>query len=181
MKKHPIWKLNTSNPGKFEEFKRLFAGHGYTLEVTHHDLDEIQAEPIEVIVHKASQMDEYVLVEDTSLVVEGADIGINIRWLIDRLPEYTGRKASWKVFLAYRKGESIYIYEGVVKGCIVSPRGKQGFGFDSVFIPEGAEKTLAEDKPDHNNARAFAVQALIDDKIYKVLPMMNEWTGPWQS
>jgi inosine/xanthosine triphosphate pyrophosphatase family protein len=31
--KHAQWKLNTSNWGKLEEFKRLFAQYGFTLEV----------------------------------------------------------------------------------------------------------------------------------------------------
>jgi hypothetical protein len=34
------WKLNTSNVGKFEEFKRLFAQRHSTLEVSHFDLKE---------------------------------------------------------------------------------------------------------------------------------------------
>ena len=133
-----------------------------------------------MVAHKAGRMDEHVLVEDTSLVIEGANIGVNVRWLIDRLPEYVGKKAVWEVLLAFRKGDQVYIYEGAVPGCIVAPRGKDEFGFDPVFMPEGAEKTLAEDKPNHYNARALAVQSLMNNKIFKIVPVINEWEGLWQ-
>lgn len=32
-------------------------------------------------------------------MVEGEDVGINIRWLIDQLPKYKGKKAVWTVLL----------------------------------------------------------------------------------
>ncbi len=180
MNNHIKWKLNTSNQGKFEEFKSLFASQGCTLEATHHDLDEIQADAVQVVAHKASQMEECVLVEDTSLVIEGADIGVNVRWLLDRLPEYIGRKAVWEVLLAYRKGEQVYVYQGAITGRIVPQQGEKGFGFDPVFMPEEAGKTLAEDKPDCYNARALAVQAFLENKVYKIMPVIKEWQGPWQ-
>jgi inosine/xanthosine triphosphate pyrophosphatase family protein len=69
------WKLNTSNPGKFEEFKRLFAQNGSGLEASHFDLQEIDATPIEVVAHKASQLAENVVVEDTILDIERASVG----------------------------------------------------------------------------------------------------------
>lgn len=180
MKESLKWKLNTSHQGKYEEFKRLFALYGYALEGTHDDLDEIHAEPVLVIAHKASQVGEYVLVEDTSLFVEGEDVGVNVRWLLDHLPQLAGIKAIWKTHLAYRQGEHVYIYEGVVRGCIVPSRGQGGFGFDAVFMPEGSGQTLAEDKSDQVNARFLAVEALMNNKIYQVVPMINEWYGPWQ-
>ncbi len=117
---------------------------------------------------------------DTSLVIEGADIGVNVRWLIDRLPEYVGRKAIWEVLLAYRKEEQVYIYVGTIAGRIVPPEGTEGFGFDRFFMPEGAAKTLASDKSDQYNARALAVQALMDDEIFKIMPVIKEWGGSWQ-
>lgn len=175
-----MWKLNTSNLGKFEEFKRLFAFHGSKLEATHLDLKEIDADPILVVVQKASQLGENVIVEDTSLEIEGASVGINIRWLLDHLPDYAGRKAEWTVLLAYRQSDQVYIYKGTISGKIVPPRGNLGFGFDPVFLPNGSSKTLAESKPDEFNARAKAVEALIQENLWKKHPVIRNWEGQWQ-
>lgn len=174
------WKLNTSNTGKFEEFKSLFAKHNNTLETTHVDLREIDADPIKVIAHKASQL-ENVLVEDTSLDIEGASVGVNIRWLLDHLGEYAGRKAEWTVLLAYAQGDQVYIYKGKVEGTIVIPKGTTGFGFDPVFLPNGATQTLAEAKPDSVNARAKAVDALLKNDLFMQHPLIKDWEGRWQN
>ena len=174
------WKLNTSNAGKFEEFRCLFAQHGSGLEASHCDLDEIDADPIQVVAHKASQLAENTVVEDTSLDVEGASVGVNVRWLLDHLSEYEGRKAEWIVLLAFHQGNEVYIYKGSLKGTIVLPRGEGGFGFDPVFLPDGAAKTLAESKPDTFNARAKAVEALIKGDLYTKHPLIKKWDGPWQ-
>ena len=175
-----VWKLNTSNLGKFEEFKRLFAKFDFEFETTHIDLKEIDSDPIQVIIHKASQM-ENVLVEDTSLDIEGASVGVNIRWLLDHLNEYAGRKAEWTVLLAYREEDQVYIYKGSISGAIVLSKGIAGFGFDPVFLPTGATKTLAESKPDAVNARAKAVEALIKGDIFANQKMIRDWNGPWQT
>ena len=38
-----------------------------------------------------------------------------------------------------------YLFEGIKKGKIIHERkGSNGFGYDSVFIPEGSKKTFAE-------------------------------------
>lgn len=175
-----IWMLNTSNPGKFEEFKRLFAKYESVLEASHVDLQEIDADPIQVVAHKASQLGDRIIVEDTSLDIEGADVGINIRWLLDHLSEYAGRKAEWTVLLAFRQGDQISIFKGTVSGVIVKSRGVDGFGFDPVFLPEGATETLAESKPDVFNARAKAVEAFIKGEPWAIHPVMKTWDGPWQ-
>lgn len=172
--------LNTSNKGKLLEFQRLFSKHGAKLNSTEIDLKEIKADPMTVVVHKASQVGERVLVEDTSLDVEGADVGIDVRWLLHHLPEYAGRRAHWRVLLAYREGDWVYVYEGKVDGTIVPPRGKEGFGFDPIFLPNGAEETLAQAKPDAVNARAKAVDALFFGKPVGKYSPVRDWKGTWQ-
>lgn len=174
------WHLNTSNAGKLKEFQRLFAKYGVTLSSTAFDLDEIDADPISVVAHKASQLNELILIEDTSLDIEDASVGVNVRWLIDHLDEYIGRKAVWTVLLAYRIDNDIFIYKGEVKGLIVSSNGSQGFGFDPVFLPNNSDQTLAESKPDEVNARALAVDALMTKELFTVVKAIYDWDGPWQ-
>ncbi len=174
------WKLNTSNLGKFEEFKRIFAKFGCTLSATHVDLQEIEADHISVIAHKASQMDEGVIVDDTSLEIEDASVGINVRRLLDHLPEYIGRVAIWTVLLAYRQNNEVLIFKGSISGAIVEASGANGFGFDPYFLPDGADKTLAISKPDQFSARAAAVEALVRGEVWAQHPLIHNWNGPWQ-
>ncbi len=176
-----VWKLNTSNCNKHEEFKRLFASYGQELEATHIDLPEIASDHASVVAHKASQLGEGILVEDTSLEIEGAAVGIQVRWLLDHLPNYIGSKAHWIVLLAYHQNHQVFIYRGAVSGTIVEAEGVSGFGFDPVFLPNGASLTLAQSKPDSHNARAKAVKALIEKEVWAVYPTIERWEGPWQN
>lgn len=178
--KRTCWKLNTSNQGKLEEFKRLFAEYGSAIEASLIDLREIDADPVSVAAHKASQLEEGVLVEDTSLEIEGFFVGIHIRWLLDHLSDCEGRRANWSVLLAYREGAEIRLFRGSVAGTIVKPRGEGGFGFDPLFLPLGAAETLAQSKPDEYNARAKAVEALMKGDLFAVCPAFESWEGPWQ-
>lgn len=174
------WKLNTSNPGKLKEFQKLFEQHGFVLTSTLIDLREVDADPLKVVVYKASQIGEQILIDDTSLDIEGEKVGVNIRWLLNHLSDYIGRKAHWQVLLAYRQEEKVYVYKGLVDGVIVTPRGNEGFGFDPLFLPDGCTLTLAECKPNNFNARALAVEALVNNKPMSIESVITSWTGPWQ-
>lgn len=176
-----MWRLNTSNEGKLKEYQQLFAKYGLELLSTTLDLKEIDADPLKVVIHKASQVQEQILIEDTTLEVEDASIGVNVRWLLEHLPQYVGRKAVWKTLLAYHRDNNVYVFEGIVHGTIVAPRGTNGFGFDSVFLPTGASETLAESKPDHVNARVMAVKALLNNQPCAIESVMDSWEGPWQN
>lgn len=174
------WKLNTSNLGKLQEFRQLFLKHNIELSSTFYDLTEIDADPVLVAAHKASQVDEYTLIEDTCLDIEDANVGINVRWVLDNIEDYAGKKAVWRVLLAYRVGDMVHLYQGEVNGTIVPSNGRSGFGFDPVFLPEGATHTLAESKPDIYNARSYAVEALLQNKPYQSIPAIYYWDGAWQ-
>lgn len=179
MKMINTWTLNTSNPGKQREYRRLFANRGIDLRISHIDVKEIDADPLSVAVHKASQFDQ-VLVEDTSLDVEDAPIGIHIRGMLSHLKQYVGKKATWNVFLAYKSLDLVHVFRGTVRGEIVLPRGHNGFDFDPYFVPEGVKLTLAQSKPDELNARAHAVQDLLNNKCFATQKAITEWKGPWQ-
>ena len=175
-----ILSINTSNVNKLKEFKRLFKARGIELQVSNKDLKEIVADPISVVVNKASQLGKNIIVEDTSLEIEGEDIGINIRWLLNNLSKYTGKKAIWTVLLAYQKNDGlVYVYQGQIKGTIVLSKGK-GFGFDPFFKPDNNNFTLAETKPDAFNARAKAVLNFTKDKFIAFKKPIVNWDGAWQ-
>lgn len=174
------WLLNTSNPDKLKEFQKLFSKRGCLLSSTCIDLKEIHSDPVSVVLHKAGQMDEEVLVDDTSLDIENAEVGINVKWLYNHLTTYIDRKAMVRILLAYRKQDLVYVYEGKTEGVIVPPRGSNCFGFDPIFLPLGETKTLAEAKPPEVDSRAKAVNLIFEEKPTYILPPILYWDGPWQ-
>lgn len=175
-----IIRINTSNKSKQCELRRFFSIHKRSVFFTDQHLREIKAGPLEVVVHKASQVSEGVVVEDTSLDVEDEAVGVEVKWLIEHLDKFNGCTALWRVLLAQRLQNSVYVYAGEVQGRLVARAGKSEFGFDPYFIPEGAAETLAEHKPDALNARYHAVCSFISKQpIYKALPITS-WGGLWQ-
>ena len=174
-------RINTSNQGKQRELAQFFAKHGCTPTFTGMDLAEIRASPLEVVVHKATQVDEGVCVEDTSLEIPGEAIGVDVRWLIHSLATLQGKPALWSVLLAQRQGEEVTIYRGVVHGHLTKAQGNSSFGFDPYFIPKGYTKTLAVEKPDACNARALAVEAFVTGKKHATHKALWSWQGPWQN
>lgn len=100
-----------------------------------------------------------VLVEDTSLELDawGGMPGPYIKWTMERhgpaglwdlvrsAPTHVASATSVVVY--YYKAGPIFVSETCtsrVRGTVVAPRGLRGFGFDSIFQPEGSEQTLAE-------------------------------------
>lgn len=59
------------------------------------------------------------------------------------------------------------VFEGFANGHLVwPPRGRQGHGYDPIFVPEGHDRTFAEMTWDEKNAishRARAIQSMVDE------------------
>ena len=125
------------------------------------DLLEVQSLSLEEVVeHKAKEAFKQtglpVLVEDTSLVFTalGRLPGPLIKWFLTELgndglcktlDSYENREALARVVFGYYDGKTIQMFDGEIKGTIASePRGESGFGWDSVFVPEGWSKTWGE-------------------------------------
>ncbi len=72
------------------------------------------------------------------------------------------RSAQFKcVLVIYNPEGSEFIYEGELKGAIApKPAGLMGFGYDSVFIPDGETKTLAELGPGYKIQKSHRAVAL---------------------
>ena len=147
----------TGNKSKAEQFTQ-FIGHP----IPHHkiDVDEIQSLDLdEVIHHKAKaayvSLQKPVLVEDTSLVFDAFKRlpGPLIKWFLqevgnDGLCKLLGgysRSAVAHTSWAFFNGQKILTFRNEKRGTITdAPRGKAGFGWDPIFIPEGETKTYAE-------------------------------------
>jgi len=174
------WLINTSNQGKLKEYITYLDNN---VKSTSIDLKEPDSDPMTIICYKASQFEgNSVIVDDVSLDMIDSDIespGTNIRWLMNKLETYLGKKAIFSCLIGIQKHEKIYIYEGKVIGTIVKPLGN-GFGFGSFFLPDGAEKTLGEFMDITYNARYIAIQNLINNNHIAIMDPIQNWNGKFQ-
>ncbi len=86
----------------------------------------------------------------------------NIEKLLENLKGVENRKAHFTTVIAVILNDETYFFEGEVHGKIIEcQRGEGGFGYDSVFIPDGYDKTFAELPAEVKNSishRAVAMQ-----------------------
>lgn len=69
----------------------------------------------------------------------------NIDKLLKELQGIEDRSAQFKTIVALNLGDKTYLFEGIIRGHIAEERiGNQGFGYDSVFIPEGSDRSFAQ-------------------------------------
>ncbi len=153
----------TSNRGKLEEARAILAPFGISVEQYDGKGIEIQADTNSEVAAYASRgaaktAGRPVLVEDAGLYVDSLrgfpgpysayafkTIGVaGIIALLRSSP--TKRAARFVSSLAYcePRGEPS-LFEGSALGTITTkPRGRSGFGFDPIFVPEGGDKTFGE-------------------------------------
>lgn len=169
--------LVTGNADKLKELLAI-ASSGLSITSQKADLHEIQSldlrEIVEFKLREAyRQVGKPVIVEDVS--VELASLnglpGPFIKFFVQQL----GRDALYQIQKApndavtirclagYFDGNNMIFGEGIVQGHITAPRGENGFGFDSVVVPEdqpnGAQKTFAEMTTEEKNAISHRGQA----------------------
>ncbi|NLJ20374.1 MAG: non-canonical purine NTP diphosphatase [Bacteroidales bacterium] len=82
------------------------------------------------------------------------------------MKQQTNRKARFRTVIALILQGEEYFFEGKISGVIaLEPRGEGGFGYDSIFVPDGYEKTFAELSAEQKNQishRAIAVKKFAD-------------------
>ncbi|ESQ89786.1 hypothetical protein ABENE_13670 [Asticcacaulis benevestitus DSM 16100 = ATCC BAA-896] len=153
---------------------------GRPVEAVAIDLTEIQAlDTKSVSLFKAKEayqrLQRTVIVDDTSLglVALNGFPGALITWALKAggneilhrmLPPGAAPDALISTSIGYCDGERTEVVTGEVKGTVSQvSRGANGFGFDSIFIPEGESRTLAEmpdAEKDALSSRRLAIDAL---------------------
>lgn len=102
---------------------------------------------------------------------EARDFKANIEKILEQLKGKPDRKARFRTVIALIVGGKTYRFEGICKGRILeAERGAGGFGYDPVFVPEGADRSFAEMAMEEKNQyshRAKAVRQLIDFLLNK--------------
>ncbi len=88
----------------------------------------------------------------------------NIEKLLKKLEGEKNRNAQFRTVIALIINNKQYFFEGIIKGQIIEQKkGITGFGYDSIFLPVGLDKTFAQIHVcEKNNIshRAIAVQKL---------------------
>lgn len=97
---------------------------------------------------------------------DGHDSQANMALLLKNLEGKSDRKAHFSTVIALTRGDETVFFEGRVDGHISeTPSGKDGFGYDPIFIPEGYRESFAEMSADEKNSishRGRATALLID-------------------
>jgi len=163
---HQHYTFVTGNRNKYLEFKRILNIQLFQQDV---DLPEIQSINIEdVVVDKVKaayfELKRPVMIEDTGLYFEAWNglPGALIKWFLasvgnDGLSQMIcknpNKNAIAKTCIASYDGiNDPNIFLGEVNGTIADiPRGKNGFGWDSIFIPNGYNQTFAEMTGEHKD------------------------------
>ncbi len=147
----------TSNDAKFAEAQLVLPGirrlRAEIPEMQHISVSKVAAGKAKA----ASEMSNggIIFVEDTGLYVDAWNgfPGALSKWAymsignreICRMLNGRSRKAYAETCVAFCIGGRVKAFSGRTYGRVAaSPRGRNGFGFDSIFVPSGSRKTFAE-------------------------------------
>ena len=181
----------TNNKHKLEEIKDILGKEFEIVSLTeigcHEDIPETGATLGENARQKSSYVVEHYnqncFADDTGLEVEalGGEPGVhsaryaegtdhdseaNMRKLLANLEGKDNRKACFRTIISLIIDGVEHQFEGKVEGRIATEKhGKEGFGYDPIFIPEGYDKSFAELGEEIKNQishRARAVKKLAE-------------------
>lgn len=167
--------FGTTNQGKLDEAKEILKCEvsGVSLEIP-----EIQSlDNKEVAIAKAKAYWEKLkmplFIEDISLVfntlnglpgtyIDSFSKALGNKGLISLIKEKKDKSAKAITTIVYIWAKDKYeVFEGVVEGNISErEKGKNGFGWDPIFIPAGSNKTFAQMDQDEKNKYSMRAKAL---------------------
>ncbi len=173
----------SSNEEKYWEIRRTLSAYSIEVERAVLDLPEIQSiDPVQVAGYKARVAYDQLgagpaLVEDTGLgvIIWKGYPGALIKWVLGSVGEeglcrqldaWTDRRAIATAVLCLYDGHDLHTFTGQAQGLITDhPRGENGFGWDSIFQPDGSPITYGEMPREAKmqvSMRTQALQALVD-------------------
>jgi len=159
----------TNNENKVAEIRSLLNENFKIISLLEAGIDIDIPEPFDTLEENAREKSEIIykltktncFAEDTGLEVkvlnnepgvksaryagEERNFDMNVTKLLDKLKNNTDRVARFRTVICVTLNGKHNIFEGECKGTIIAERrGSGGFGYDCIFIPEGASKTFAE-------------------------------------
>lgn len=186
--------LSTDNKNKLREIREILEDldveiygksdiDGMNFEVIE-DGDTLYDNALKKARAMADRVDFAVLADDTGLFVDalGGEPGVhsaryasehddkkNRQKLLKNLEDKKDRSAHFKTqIILIDEDKNIIPIEGVCHGKIsLEERGDNGFGYDSIFVPEGFNKTFAEMSHEEKNEISHRARALknLRDKL----------------
>ena len=179
----------TNNENKVAEIRSLLNENFKIISLLEAGIDIDIPEPFDTLEENAREKSEIIykltktncFAEDTGLEVkvlnnepgvksaryagEERNFDMNVTKLLDKLKNNTDRVARFRTVICVTLNGKHNIFDGECKGDIITERrGSGGFGYDCIFVPEGASKTFAEmSLPEKNiySHRKKATQKLI--------------------
>jgi inosine triphosphate pyrophosphatase len=140
------------------------------------ELDELQSTDLEAVVrHKAlqawNQVKTPVIVEDTSLrflawrhlpgpFIKHFIQNLGLLGIVDALSPAKDWRAEAVTGVGYCNGGEVHYFEGRVQGLIVLPMGREVFGWDAIFRPQGSGRTYAEMSREEKAGHSMRSQAM---------------------
>jgi len=173
----------TSNKGKAVESKELFSKSGIDVvqknlgypEIKANTLDEVAFFGAEFVKNK---IDQPFFLEDAGLFIDALNgfpgvysayvfHSIGCKGILKLMKDVENRNATFRSVIAYcETGKEPVIIIGECKGAISEKEiGKNGFGYDPIFIPKGQKRTFAQMETDEKNKfshRGKSLHKLLD-------------------
>jgi XTP/dITP diphosphohydrolase len=159
----------TNNKNKIREINNVLGNSFHLLSLADINMEEEIPEDAPTLEGNALQKARYVysstgmnvFADDTGLEIdalnglpgvhsarfagESKDSDANIEKLLAMLEGKSNRRGRFRTVIALIMDGREYLFEGIAAGTIISEkRGKEGFGYDPVFVPEGNTKTFAQ-------------------------------------
>jgi XTP/dITP diphosphohydrolase len=181
--------IASNNAHKIEELAGIFATFSLPIELISQrsyfgddspDIDETGSTLEENALIKAKALFDLthmpVISDDTGLEVYSLNMSpgvISARYagehgndkanrekLLQELSIHDNRKARFRTVLHFMSDDISFSAEGICEGVITKGEvGEQGFGYDSIFIPDGEEQTFAEMDSSRKNAMSHRARA----------------------
>jgi XTP/dITP diphosphohydrolase len=183
---HKVDEIQHIIGNKFEVVSLKEAGIGIDIPEPH---DTLEANAVEKSSTIFKLTDTDCFSEDTGLEVDALngepgvrsaryagdvkDFNKNIEKLLLKLGNEENRKARFRTVISLIINKQQHVFEGVCEGEIIySPKGTNGFGYDSVFVPKGGDKkTFAEMTMAEKNA--FSHRKKATEKLVLFLNKLN--------
>ena len=165
----------STNPGKYREVRDVLRPYGVRVRWRRRTLPEPQAENLsEVVAAKLDAVRDlrgYVLVEDSGLFVPSLRGFPGVysahflkQWRFGpllELLEHRDRRAYFRTVAGLQNGRLRWTFVGEVHGAIATrPAGKNGFGYDPIFVPRGSNRTFAQLSSEAKNAVSHRARAV---------------------
>lgn len=182
--------LVTGNKHKLEEIRGIARALDAPVIIEQADIPkhELQSSSLEEIaLHAARRAYEYLrkplVVDDSGLFIDALNgfpgpyssyvyRTIGVEGILKLMEDVENRRACFRTAAALILPPLEMLFVGETCGRIaLEARGRGGFGFDPIFVPDGSSKTYAEMSPDEKNrvSHRYRAFAALFSYIHKIL------------